>query len=89
MIPFEFYFGPNHYRTLQSYGQKYEKTIPLGGWLVGWFTRFVIIPLFDFLHRYIANFGIIILLMTIFIKIVVSPLTFKSYSSSAKMQSTS
>ena len=86
VIPFEFYFGPNHYRTLQSYGQKYEKTIPLGGWLVGWFTRFVIIPLFDFLHRYIANFGIIILLMTIFIKIVVSPLTFKSYSSSAKMQ---
>ena len=86
VIPFEFYFGPNHYRTLQSYGQKYEKTIPLGGWVVGWFTRFVIIPLFDFLHRYIANFGIIILLMTIFIKIVVSPLTFKSYSSSAKMQ---
>ena len=85
-IPFEFYFGPNHFQTLKAFDHKYEKTIPLGGWLVGWFTRFVIIPLFDFLHRYIANFGIIILLMTIFIKIVVSPLTFKSYSSSAKMQ---
>ncbi len=82
----EFYFGPNHYRTLKSYNQKYEKIIPLGGWLVGWFTKWVIIPLFDFLHRFISNFGIIILLMTIFIKIVVLPFAYKSYSSSAKMQ---
>ncbi len=82
----EFYFGPNHYRTLKSYDQKYEKIIPLGGWLVGWFTKWVIIPLFDFLHRFISNFGIIILLMTIFIKIVVLPFAYKSYSSSAKMQ---
>ena len=80
------YFGPNHFRTLKSYGQKYEKIIPLGGSLVGWFTRFVIIPLFDFLHRFIANFGIIILLMTIIIKIVVLPFTYKSYASSSKMQ---
>ncbi len=85
-VPLEFYFGPNHFRTLKSYGHAYEKIIPLGGWLVGWFTRFVIIPLFDFLHRFISNFGIIILLMTIFIKIVVFPFAFKSYSSSAKMQ---
>ncbi len=86
VIPFEFYFGPNHFNTLKSYDQKYEKIIPLGGWLVGWFTRFVIIPLFNFLHQFISNFGIIILLMTIFIKIVVLPFSFKSYSSSAKMQ---
>lgn len=86
VIPFEFYFGPNHFKTLKSYDLKYEKIIPLGGWLVGWFTRFVIIPLFDFLHKFISNFGIIILLMTIFIKIVVLPFAFKSYSSSAKMQ---
>ena len=85
-IPFEFYFGPNHYQTLKSYGHKYEKVIPLGGWLVGWFTRFVIIPLFNWLHRFIANFGLIILLMTLFIKIVVLPFAYKSYSSSAKMQ---
>ena len=85
-VPFEFYFGPNHYRTLKSYGHKFEKTIPLGGWLVGWFTRFVIIPLFNWLHTSIANFGIIILLMTLFIKIVVLPFAYKSYSSSAKMQ---
>lgn len=86
VIPFEYYFGPNHFQTLKSYGQRYEKIIPLGGWLVGWFTRFVIIPLFNFLHKYIGNFGIIILLMTIFIKIVVLPFSFKSYSSTAKMQ---
>ena len=84
-VPFEFYFGPNHFQTLKAYDLKYEKIIPLGGWLVGWFTRFVIIPLFNFLHRYIGNFGIIILLMTIIIKIVVMPLTNKSYMSSAKM----
>ncbi len=84
-VPLEFYFGPNHFNTLKQYGQKYEKIIPLGGWLVGWFTRFVIIPLFNFLHRYIANFGIIILLMTLIIKIVVMPLTNKSLLSSAKM----
>lgn len=82
----EFYFGPNHYRTLKSYGHKYEKIIPLGGWMVGWFTKLVIIPLFDFLHKFISNFGIIILLMTLFIKIVVLPFAYKSYSSSAKMQ---
>ena len=82
----EFYFGPNHYKTSKSYGQKYEKIIPLGGWMVGWFTKWVIIPLFDFLHKFISNFGIIILLMTLFIKIVVLPFAYKSYSSSAKMQ---
>lgn len=82
----EFYFGPNHFKTLKAYDQKYEKIIPLGGWLVGWFTKFVIIPLFDFLHKFISNFGIIILLMTIFIKIVVLPFAYKSFSSSAKMQ---
>ncbi|MCR5352295.1 MAG: membrane protein insertase YidC [Bacteroidales bacterium] len=84
-VPFEFYFGPNHFKTLKALGNKYEKIIPLGGWLVGWFTRFAIIPMFDFFHRFIDSFGLIILLMTIVIKLVVSPLTFKSYASSAKM----
>ena len=45
VVPFEFYFGPNHFKTLKSFDQKYEKIIPLGGWLVGWFTRFVILSL--------------------------------------------
>jgi len=85
-VPFEFYFGPNSYRGLKAYGHSYEKVIPLGGKIIGVFTKYVIIPLFDWLHRGIANFGIIILLMTIFIKIVVLPFAYKSYSSSAKMQ---
>ena len=84
-VPLEFYFGPNDYKTLKSYDQKYEKIIPLGGWLVGWFTKYAIIPMFDFFSRFISNFGIIILLMTIVIKLVVFPLTYKSYASSAKM----
>ncbi|MBQ9309675.1 MAG: membrane protein insertase YidC [Bacteroidales bacterium] len=84
-IPFEMYFGPNHYKTLKALDQKYEKIIPLGGSLVGWFTKYVIIPMFDFFHRFVANYGIIILLMTLVIKLVVLPFTYKSYASSAKM----
>ena len=84
-IPFDFYFGPNHFNTLKAYDRKYEKIIPLGGWLVGWISRFFIIPCFDFLGRFISNYGIVILLMTLLLKIVVSPLTIKSYMSSAKM----
>jgi len=84
-VPFEFYFGPNSYRGLKAYGHAYEKVIPLGGKIIGLFTKYIIIPLFDWLHKGIANFGLIILLMTIAIKIVVLPFAYKSYSSSAKM----
>ena len=84
-IPFEFYLGPNHFQTLKSIDHKYEKIIPLGGWLVGWFTRFAIIPMFNFFGRFIDSFGLVILLMTIVIKLVVLPFTYKSYASSAKM----
>ncbi len=85
-IPYEYYFGPNDFRTLKSYDQKYEKIIPLGGALVAWFNRLVIIPSFDFLGKFISNYGLVILLMTIFIKLLISPLTVKSYTSSARMQ---
>ena len=85
-VPFEFYFGPNDYRGLKAYGHAYEKVIPLGGKIIGVFTKYVIIPLFDWLSKFISSYGIIILLMTIFIKIVVLPFAYKSYSSSAKMQ---
>ncbi|MCR5561244.1 MAG: membrane protein insertase YidC [Bacteroidales bacterium] len=85
-LPFEFYFGPSDFKTLKSYDQKYEKIIPLGGSLVGWFTRFVIIPLFDWLSKFISSYGLIILIMTIIIKIVVLPFTYKSFASSAGMQ---
>ena len=86
VLPYEFYFGPNDFNTLKEYDLKYEKIIPLGGWLVGWISRFVIIPIFDFLGKFIKNYGLIILLMTIIIKLVIMPLTMKSYKSSAKMQ---
>ena len=86
VLPYEFYFGPNDYNTLKKYDLKYEKIIPLGGWLVGWISRFVIIPCFNFLGKLVSNYGLIILLMTILIRIVISPLTIKSYKSSAKMQ---
>ncbi len=86
VLPYDFYFGPNDFRTLKEYDMKYEKIIPLGGWLVGWISRFVIIPIFDFLGRFISNYGLIILLLTLIIKLVIMPLTIKSYKSSAKMQ---
>ena len=85
VISFEIYLGPSHYKTLKSYNQKYEKIIPLGGSLVGWFTKYAIIPMFDFFSRFIKNYGLIILLMTLVIKLVVLPFTYKSYASSSKM----
>ena len=86
VIPYDFYFGPNDYDVLKKYDQNYEDIIPLGWWIVSWISRFVIIPCFAFLGKFMTNYGLIILLMTILIKIVVSPLTIKSYKSSAKMQ---
>ena len=86
VIPTEFYLGPNDYRTLNGYDRGYEKIINLGGWLVAWFSRLVIIPVFDFLGKFIHNYGIVILIMTILIKLLLTPLTTKSYKSSAKMQ---
>ena len=84
-VPFEFYYGPNHFRTLKSYDCDFEKIVPLGGWLVRWINRGIIIPVFDLFGRFISNYGIIILLLTVLIKLVISPLTLKSYMSSAKM----
>ncbi len=86
VLSYDFYLGPNDYRTLKEYDMNYEKIIPLGGWLVGWFSRLVIIPCFDLLGRFISSYGLVILLMTILIKLLLSPLTMKSYKSSAKMQ---
>lgn len=82
---YEFYFGPNDYNQLKSYERGYEKTITIGGRVIGLITRFVIIPVFQFLSRFIANYGLVILLLTLLIKLVISPLTIKSYMSSAKM----
>lgn len=84
-LNFEYYFGPNSFKTLKAYDRNMEKIIPLGGKLVSWISRLVIIPLFNFFSRFISNWGLIILLMTIIIKLIISPLTIKSYKSSATM----
>ncbi|MDR2847795.1 MAG: membrane protein insertase YidC [Bacteroidales bacterium] len=86
LIPLSMYFGPNHYKTLKRYDAGLEQLVPLGGNIIRWINRFVIIPLFDWLGGFISNFGLIILLMTIVIKLGLLPLTFKSFMSSAKMR---
>lgn len=84
---FNFYFGPNKYSTLEAYeGLEMQKLVPLGWGIIGWVNKWLVIPTFDFLGNYFASMGLIILLLTIFIKIIISPLTFKSYMSSAKMK---
>ncbi len=83
---FTFYFGPNDYKILRSLDGSYEKLIPLGWGIMGWINRFIVIPTFDFLNGFISNFGWIILLLTIFIKLIIFPFTYKSYMSMAKMR---
>jgi len=90
---FYFYFGPNRYKLLSSYDKyspnedlKLTKLIPLGWKLFRWINTGIIIPVFNWLGSFISNYGIIILILTILIKLVLSPLTFKSYMSQAKMR---
>ena len=85
-INLQFYFGPNGYNTLKSYGHDFQKVVPIGSWIIRWINRYVVIPSFDFLGRYFTNYGLIILLLTLAIKLVLFPLTYKSYLSSAKMR---
>jgi len=85
-IEMRFFFGPNKYKTLKSYDLGLEKLVPLGWGIFGWVNKFAVIPIFNFLSEYFVNFGIIILLLTIVIKMVLFPLTFKSYLSTAKMR---
>ena len=79
------YFGPTDYKTLKAYDQNLEKIISLGWGIFGWINKFIFIPLFGFLSSYIA-YGIAIIVFTIIIKIAMSPITFKSFLSQAKMK---
>ena len=87
-LDFHFYFGPNHFYTLNSYGKDLElgRLINLGWGVLGWINRYAVIPIFNFLEGFISNYGIIILILTIMIKLVLFPFTYKSYISSAKMK---
>ena len=81
----KFYFGPNHYQTLKKVeGLDLEKQIDLG-WF-GWVNKFIVIPIFNFLNGFNLNFGIIILILTIIIRIIILPLTFGSFKSQAKIK---
>jgi YidC/Oxa1 family membrane protein insertase len=82
----KFYFGPNHYQTLKTYGIGLERQIPLGWGIFGWVNKFLVIPIFNFLAGFNLNYGIIILILTIIIKVMLLPLTYKAYLSQAKMK---
>ncbi len=79
------YFGPSDYKILKSYDKNLEKVIPLGWGIFGWINKFIFIPLFGFLSSYIS-YGIAIIIFTILIKIAMSPITYKSFLSQAKMK---
>lgn len=83
---FQYYFGPNDYKVMKSYDMKLEKVIPLGGSLISWINTGLTINVFNWLSKSISSYGIIILLLTIMIKLIILPLTYKSYMSSAKMR---
>ncbi len=83
---FKFYYGPNKYSLLKDYDLGLEKLVQLGGRLVSWVNRWIVIPVFDLLSRFIGSYGLIILLLTLFIKLLIFPLTYKSMISSAKMR---
>jgi len=85
-VPMAFYFGPNHYSTLRNYGNEMDELINLGGNISRWINRYAIIPVFNFLSGFIKSYGLIILVLTIIIKIVLFPLTYRSYKSMAKMR---
>ena len=83
------YIGPNDYNTLKSYKMEMEDMVPLGYGImsfVKYINRYALIPIFYFLSRFINNYAIIIMLMTIFIRLILSFFTYKSYLSSAKMR---
>jgi len=84
-FPMQMYYGPNDFSILKSYDLDMQEMIPLGGSIFRWFNQWMIIPIFNFLNNYIASYGIIILILTLLIKALLFPLTYKTYQSAAKM----
>lgn len=83
---FRFYFGPNHYQTLKKYGIDLESQIKLGWRIFGWLNRFLVIPIFNFLDGFNLNYGIIILILTVILKLLLLPIAYRTVLSSAKMR---
>lgn len=84
-LSFSMYFGPTDYETLKEYNLNLENSVPIGWGIFGWLNRFIFFPLFSFLTNYFS-YGISIILMTIIVKVAISPLTYKSYLSQIKMK---
>ncbi|MCI9845023.1 membrane protein insertase YidC [Flavobacterium pectinovorum] len=83
----QWYFGPADYKVLKSYDKNFQKIIPLGWGIFGWINRLIFIPLFGFLSSTIGlSLGIAIIIFTIIIKLAMSPITYKSFLSQAKMK---
>ncbi|MCH5335510.1 MAG: membrane protein insertase YidC [Alistipes sp.] len=86
------YFGPNKYSILKNVRDadgeslSMERLIPLGWWIIGAVNRWIVIPVFDFLRRFIGNFGVIILILALLVKLLTFPLSYRSYVSTAKMR---
>jgi len=85
-LPLEFYFGPNRFSTLKAEGHDLDKVISLGWGPLKYINRFAVLPVFNFLKQFNWNYGLIILALTVLLKLVLSPLTYKSYLSMAKMR---
>jgi YidC/Oxa1 family membrane protein insertase len=88
-IPFAFYYGPNDYKILKGYNRELENIVNLGQGMfafVKWINRWVVLPVFDFFKSFLGSYGIVILLLTFFIRLIISPLTYSSYLSGAKMK---
>lgn len=91
---FRYFFGPNNYKLLKSYNDgtsgdeklNLHRSLTLGFFLIRWVNQFFIIPLFDFFGSMTSNYGLVILLLTLVVKLFLTPLTYKSYLSSAKMR---
>ncbi|MES2428478.1 MAG: membrane protein insertase YidC [Bacteroidota bacterium] len=85
-FPLAFYFSPNHFETLQKQGNSLEKQISMGWGPLKYINRYAVLPVFNFLTQFNWNYGLIILALTVILKLVLSPLTYKSYLSMAKMR---
>ena len=88
-VPLQMYYGPNAFYTLKKYNNHMEEIVDLGSGIysfVKYINRWIIMPVFDFLSTFIKNFGWVIALLTLFIRLVTSPLTYTSYLSGAKMK---
>jgi YidC/Oxa1 family membrane protein insertase len=86
-VPLNFYFGPNEFRNLKAMDvENLDRIIDYGWTIFGWVNRWFVRPMFVFLSEFIGNYGIIILLLTIAIKLLLFPITWKNYLSSAKMK---